>query len=104
MTINDLRSDIARTAGSQPARPVQADEKSAQSGAEARQPRRQDSVQISPEGLARLAEAGQAEGPPSGTLAPERLESVRQKIADGSYRTDAVAYAVAQNILGSGDV
>ncbi len=56
---------------------------------------RGDSVELSSEAR-QLAQGG--------TLTPDRMQDIRQRIAAGTYDAPAVADAVARGILASGDL
>jgi anti-sigma28 factor (negative regulator of flagellin synthesis) len=62
---------------------------------------RTDRVRISEAGRALAAQA--AEGA-EGTLSPERLAQLRQRVQDGTYNSPAVADRIARRILESGDL
>lgn len=79
----------ARREGS--ATPPSGSESAASGGAA----RRRDSVELSAQGIAR---AGRS------SLTPERVDEIRQKIADGQYNSAANAETVAKKILSSGDL
>ncbi len=96
--IDDIRPQgvpLGQSSGAQAPRPAERAGESAQSTSPAR---RGDSVQISQEARAKLAEAS-ASG-----LAPERAAEIRQRILQGAYDTSGVIRAVAERILGSGDL
>ncbi len=60
--------------------------------------RRADSVEISEEARERALSAAES------SLSPERVEELRQRIADGSYDTPEVLDAVARAMIERGDV
>ena len=78
--------------GTQPAQPTRAPDAASPAG------RRGDTVEISQQARAKLAESA------AGALPPERVAELRQRILQGAYNTTDVIQAVAERILGSGDL
>jgi negative regulator of flagellin synthesis FlgM len=64
-------------------------------------PQRGDKVQISDAGRALAA---QANGDARGTLTPERIAEVRERILSGAYNSLEVVDQVARKMLASGDI
>ncbi len=99
--IDDIRPQgipLGHTGGAQGAQPGKPVDRTSESAPSAPVTRQGDTVQFSPEARARLAEAS------AGGLAPERVAEIRQRILQGAYDTTDVIQAVAERILGSGDL
>lgn len=95
--IDDIRPQVSQFSNARPVRPAEESRPAADATSPAKTPRT-DSVQISPEARAMAAKA---EG---GTLSPERVAEIRQKILQGAYDSTEVLQTVARRILGSGDL
>lgn len=63
---------------------------------------RRDSVSISDAGRSRAGGADTATS--AGSLTPERVAALRQKVLGGAYNSTHVVDAVAKRLLSSGDV
>lgn len=98
MRIENQTPEVTRP---EPVRTVPSSPAHAGSGSAPAQAERADRIELSPEAramAARLDEAGAEE------LTPERIAQLRQRIRDGVYDSPDIADAVAQRILGSGDL
>lgn len=102
MSINKIGSDIV---SSLTARKAERGEKASGGDAPAEESRtapRKDRVELSAEGLARAAEAREAEA--TGGLDAARIEEIRDRIRTGFYDDPSVAEAVAYRLAGTGDL
>jgi len=94
--IRPLGKPVVPAGGAQGAQPAQPAARVPETASPAG--RRGDTVEISQQARAKLAESA------AGALPPERVAELRQRILQGAYNTTDVIQAVAERILGSGDL
>lgn len=97
MTINNIGSDGVRREGSIPAEKMESGDDPQRVVQDIARVERADRIDISVEGRA-LAAAGAA------GVSPDRLEQVRERLANGFYDASQVADEVASGLLASGDL
>jgi negative regulator of flagellin synthesis FlgM len=102
MRIEDTSSELLRTTRTQPIRPVGQEQQQTRPEGDATPAPRNDKVQISDAGRALAAKATDA--PDAGTLSPERVAELRQKVLLGAYNSVQMVDEVARRILDRGDV
>lgn len=102
MSINKIGSDLIRSLGSQRADRSERVGSEGESADESRGSGRKDRVELSPEGLARAAELAAAES--NDGVDPARIAEIHARIDGKFYDDPAVAEAVANRIVASGDL